>query len=69
MNRLTRIALELLQKHKVAYLTPDNTTIDKRRGKADELLINHGTARALLRRGLAEPFVEDDHVKIRLVEQ
>jgi hypothetical protein len=67
MNQLTRIAYELLQEHKIAYLTPDNTTIDRRRGEADELFINHGTARALVRQGLAERYQESEHPKLRLI--
>lgn len=68
MNRLTREALELLKLHKVAILTPDRTTIDTRSGEDDELLINHGTAQALLRRGLAVRADDDQHQRIALVE-
>lgn len=59
MKRLTRTALELLQRHESAYVTHKGTSVDGR-GKGSTLFINHTTGDALTRRGLA---VESEDVE------
>ncbi len=71
MNRRTRLALDLLQEHKTAWvLASGPTSLDGRR-KADRTLkINHKTADALVTRGLAVYITDADGFDlIELVEE
>lgn len=59
MHPKTREALRLLKTHKWGYLTNEETGLDPARKKGERLLVNNGTAGALVRRGLAV-FVDSD---------
>ncbi len=58
MKPSQRAALEQLESFEWAWLTNEETQV-VRREDGDELLMNNGTAGALVRRGLAT-FVDDD---------